>query len=355
MNARKCLVAAVALLAFAATPALAQVAQEKVDLTVVQKIRDEGLNRSQIPQLAHYLTDVIGPRLTGSHALKQAHEWTAARLREWGATNAVVEPWGDFGRGWDRVAFSGRMVEPFVQPLNGQPVPWTGSTRGTVAGPVVIVKADSLSELAQYHGKLKGAFVLTRPAAQPEPEWRAPAQRYDADSLFAPVPPRAPRRQGPPLDFQRMMQQRTALAAAMDSAFLAEGVAVALSPSPRALAVLGVGGSSASRDPKRPIPVPSLVLSQEDYGTLWRDVEGGTPVRLEANVQNRFYAEDTQAYNTLADIAGSDKADEFVMLGGHLDSWTGGTGATDNAAGTVVMMEALRILRAPPAPRAAGQ
>src|SRR5512138_3701909 len=100
----------------AAPPAVSGVAQEKVDLGVVQRIRDEGLNRSQIPQLAHYLMDVIGPRLTGSHAIHQANQWTASKLKEWGATNVVVEPWGEFGRGWERVAFSARMVEPFVQP-----------------------------------------------------------------------------------------------------------------------------------------------------------------------------------------------------------------------------------------------
>ena len=97
----------------------------------MQRIRDEGLNRSQIPQLAHYLTDVIGPRVTGSHAIRRANQWTAAKLREWGATNVVVEPWGEFGRGWERVLFSARMVEPFVQPLNAQPLAWTGSTRGS--------------------------------------------------------------------------------------------------------------------------------------------------------------------------------------------------------------------------------
>ena len=345
MNPRTCLAATLAGLALIASPARAQVADEKVDLALVQRIRDEGQNRSQIPALTHYLTDVIGPRLTGSQAMRQADEWTAAKLREWGLSNVVIEPWGDFGRGWERVATSARVLEPFVQPLNAQPVPWTGSTRGTVRGRVVIVKADSAADLAAYHGKLRGAIVMVRPAPRPEPEWRAPATRLSADSLLAPARPRGPR-QAPPPDFMRMIQQRRAVAAALDSAFLAEGVLAVLAPSTRTYGVLSVDGSGAARDPKRPIPVPTLVLDQEQYGTLWRDVEGGTPVRVELNVQNRFPGEDVQAYNALGDIAGSDLADQYVMLGGHLDSWTGGTGATDNAAGSAVMMEAVRILRA---------
>ncbi len=343
MNARTCLVAA-AILTLSA-PLQAQVAQEKVDLTIVRKIRDEGLSRSQIPALAHYLTDVIGPRLTGSRAMKQADEWTASRLREWGLTNVMVEPWGEFGRGWERVACTARVVEPFVQPLNVQPVPWSGSTRGTVTGPVLVLKADSAPDLAQYRGRLKGAIVLLRPAPQPEPEWRAPATRLDADSLLAPARPRGPRPDRP-ADFARIMQQRRALAAALDSAFLAEGVVAVIAPSMRPYGILSVDGSAAARDPRRPIPVPSLVLDQEQYGVLWRDATGGTPVRVELNVQSRFDAADLQAYNTRGDIAGSDLADQLVMVGGHLDSWTGGTGATDNAAGSVVMMEAMRILRA---------
>ncbi len=347
MNVKICLATAAAIVALS-TPSAAQVVDEKVDLAVVQKIRDEGLNRSQIPALAHYLTDVIGPRLTGSPAMKQADEWTAAKLREWGLSNVIVEPWGEFGRGWERVASGARVLEPFVQPLNVQPVPWTGSTRGTVAGPVVIVKADSVQDLAALHGKLKGAIVLLRPAPQPEPEWRAPATRFDADSLLAPARPRGPRGDRPdrPVDFMRLIQQRRALAAALDSAFVAEGVLAVIAPSARPYGILSVDGSGTARDPKRPIPVPTLVLDQEQYGTLWRDVSGGTPVRVELAVQNRFDAADLQAYNTLGDIAGSDLADQYVMLGGHLDSWTGGTGATDNAAGSVVMMEAVRILRA---------
>ncbi|HEX9107866.1 MAG TPA: M20/M25/M40 family metallo-hydrolase [Longimicrobiales bacterium] len=347
MNAKKTWVLALAGSVFAGTPAVAQVAQEKVDLALVQKIRDEGLNRSQVPALVHYLTDVVGPRLTGSHQMKQANEWTAGKLREWGATNVVVEPWGEFGRGWERVAFSGRVVEPFVFPLNAQPQAWTGSTKGRVTAPVVLVKVDSLADLARYHGKLKGAVVVMRPALEPGLELTAPAQRYDADSLLAPVPQRQPRQaQGRPADFMRAMQQRQTQAAAMDSAFVAEGIVAVLTPSSRPYAMLSVSGTSSARDPKRPVPVPTLVVGQEQYGTIWRDLQGGTAVKVELDVQNRVYAEDTQAYNTLGDIAGSDLADQYVMLGGHLDSWTGGTGATDNAAGSVVMMEAVRILKA---------
>ncbi len=340
------LLAAAGMIAVASS-AHAQIAQEKVDLAIVQKIRDEGLNRSQMPQLAHHLLDVIGPRLTGSRAMKQANEWTAAKLREWGATNVAVEPWGEFGRGWERVSSSARMVAPFVQPLNAQPMAWTGSTAGTVSGPIMIVKADSVADVANYRGKLKGAFVVMAPAPAPRPEWRAPAQRYNADSLLVPYQPANNPYEKMTFDqlwamFFPQLQRRSDVALALK----AEGVLGILVPSPRAYSLLEVDGDYVGMDPKRPIAPPMLVVSQEDYGTIRRNVAGGTPVRIEANVQNRFYADDTKGYNTVGEIRGSDKADEVVMLGGHLDSWHSGTGATDNAAGSLVMMEAMRILRA---------
>ncbi len=331
-------------------PAGAQVAQEKVDLPVLQRIRDEGFQHSHIDALAHHLADVIGPRLTGSTAMKTANEWTADELRSWGVRNVVVEPWGEFGRGWERVAFSGRMVAPFVQPLDAQPLAWTGSTRGTVSGPAVIVEAETPADLARYHGKLKGAFVLMQPPPAIAPEWDAPARRFAADSLLAPTPARTPAEQQAMRQRREQMyarfRERAAVMAAADSTLRAEGAAVVLAPSRRGYALLQVQGDNRARDPKTPIPLPQLVLAQEQYGEIWRDVKDGVPVTLETNIQNRFLDRDLQAYNTLGDIPGTDRADEYVMLGAHLDSWQGGTGATDNGAGTLVMLEAMRILRA---------
>ena len=130
----------------------AQIAQESVDLSVVQRIREEGLERSQVPELAQYLTEVIGPRLTGSPAMQRATEWAAGKYREWGLQSVEIEPWGEFGRGWERESYSGRVITPFVQPLHAEPVSWTGSTDGMQRGNALILRATNEEELEQYRG-----------------------------------------------------------------------------------------------------------------------------------------------------------------------------------------------------------
>lgn len=346
----------VAITAVATVPATlpAQVAQESVDLAVVQQIRAEGLERSQVPALARHLTEVIGPRLTGSPQMKQANEWTAQRFRDWGLTGVVVEPWGEFGRGWERESYSGRILSPYVQPLHAQPVAWTGSTRGIVTAEAVVVKAESAEELAQYRGKLRGKIVLLQEAPDVDPEWELESRRTPLDELLtpsAPVDPReraqraaeqAERMQEMRARFQRMREIRQA----MTDLLAQERAAVILTPSSRNFGVIRGGGNSAGRDATAPDPTPELVVIREQYNQIYRNVEAGIPVRLEISVQNRFFSDDLKAYNTLADLPGTDKADEYVMLGAHLDSWHYGGGATDNAAGSVVMMEAMRILRA---------
>jgi carboxypeptidase Q len=328
-------------------PAQAQVAQERVDLATVQRIREEGLQRSQIDNLAQHLLDVIGPRLTGSPGMKQANDWTAAKLREWGLQNVVVEAWGTFGRGWERISYSGRILSPFVQPLDAMPVAWTGNTKGTVTGNAAIVEIASREDMEKYRGKLKNVFVLRQAAPNPDPEFNTNAivRRYDVDSLLQPVAPPPPQAARPPQQGPSNFQQAQSLNASLDSFFIREGVAAVLAPSNWQYSVLRVGGGSG-RSLDRPIPVPSLVVSIEQYGQIYRNLKRGVPVRIELNVQNQFHNADPKAYNTLADLPGTDKADEYVMLGAHLDSWHAGQGATDNAAGSIVMMEALRILKA---------
>jgi carboxypeptidase Q len=344
--ARRWLTLACLAIASSAT-AVAQVAQEKVDLDAIRRIREEGLQRSQIPALAGHLVEVIGPRLTGSPAMKQANDWTAEQFRSWGLANVTVEPWGEFGRGWERVSYSGRVLTPYVEALQAIPTAWTGSTKGTVTGSAVIVRADSAAALAAYRGRLKGAIVLLQDAPDVDPMWEAAAERTSLDELLTPAEPRAgaapdaAQREQMMERFRRMREVRQAA----DSLFRAEGVVAALVPSSRSYGILRGGGSAAGRDPKQPEPLPELVVSQEQYARIHRNLERGIDVRLELNVRNRFFSDDLQAYNTLADLPGSDKADEYVMLGAHLDSWHLGGGATDNAAGSVVMMEAMRILK----------
>jgi hypothetical protein len=324
----------------------AQVAQEAVDLDVVRAIREEGLERSQIEYLAGYLTDVIGPRLTGSPAMFEANDWTAEKLGEWGLQNVVVEPWGQFGRGWDNLSFSGRIVEPYVQILNALPVAWTASTKGTAKGAATIVAADSTADLEQYKGTLKGKFVLTQRPQEMEPEFDPRPLRQSLEDLFAAAPP--VRERDDQARRRRMAQwrRRGAMRDSINQFLKGERVAGVLYPSSRTYGMLRVFGMNSARNPENEVSGPALVISHEQYGQIWRNIERGIPVKLEVEIKNQFYDDDLMAYNTLGDIPATDLADEYVMLGGHLDSWYPGTGATDNAAGVIVMMEAVRILKA---------
>jgi len=340
---------AVAAVMALAPAAHAQMAQEKLDTDVVERIRVEGLENSHIEELAGYLTDVIGPRLTNSPGMTRANEWTAEMLTEWGLSNVQIEPWGEFGRGWERVSYSGRILTPFVQPLVAQPSGWTGSTPGMVTGPAVIVEAETVEELQKYRGQLAGAWILSRPEVEMSPDWEPRPLRTPLDELLGPVEEREGRPQMDPeerakriAEWRRMREVREAM-----NAFLAEqGIAGFLVPSSREYTLVRGGGSGTGRDPANPEPLPELNLSGEQYNQIYRNVKRGIPVELEIDVQNRFYSDDLQSYNTLGDIPGSDLADEYVMIGAHLDSWHYGTGATDDGSGTVVMMEAMRILQA---------
>lgn len=327
------------------------VVAERVDLEVIGQIRDEGLERSHLPELARYVNDVLGPRLTASPAMRRANRWAADRLREWGLSNVVIEPWGEFGRGWERVSYSGRILTPFVQPLHAQPAGWTGSTDGTVRGPAIVVEAETADDLESQRGRLAGAWILAAepPEIRPEFEWRD--RRLEPEQILDAAEPtdRGDRPRMTDEQRARMRErymQRRRLEEARDAFLFEEGAAGILRPSSRPYGILRSASVQSGRDPERPDPLPQLVVSQEQYGQIHRNVTHGVPVELEIEVQNRFYSEDLNAYNVLGDLPGSDRADEYVMLGAHWDSWYMGTGATDNSAGSLVMMEAMRILMA---------
>ncbi len=354
-----------ALLFVAATavPAAAQVVQERVDLSVVQRIRDEAFNHSQVDSILGYHRDVIGPRLTGSPQIKQANDWTAQQLRDYGFTNVVVEPWDSlFGRGWERVSYEGRFLAPFVQPLNATPQAWSGSTRDARGRPapvtctVTLLTIADTADFARYAGKLRGGCVMWQAPPAATPEFNLIPRRLALDSLFA--PPAPPRQFGPgpqagprsPADSARFadMQRQRMLMGRMGAWLRAQGVAVILTPSGWQYGILRTGGHLDGRLARDSVYEPSvqLLVSLEQYGQMWRNVRRGVPVRLELNVQNRFTDTDRHAYNTLGDLAGTDKANELVMLGGHIDSWHSGTGTSDDGVGVAVMMEAARILKA---------
>ena len=328
-----------------ATPSAAQVAQEAVDLGVVSQIREEGFERSQIEEMARHLTEVIGPRLTGSPGMAAANAWTNEIFRGWGLANAVVEPWGEFGRGWVQEDYRGRILTPFEQPLHGQPMAWTGSTDGLVRGQALVVEAESVEDLDRYRGQLGGAFILTEPMQEVEPEFEHRDRRSSLESLLAPV-----ETQGGDMSeeeraafFARMRAQRQVRDAIYARA-QEEGALGVLRISSRDHGVIR-GSSAGSREAGAPEGLPHIALSREQYNQIHRNVSAGVPVELEILVENRFLEDDLQQYNSLAEIPGTDKADELVMLGAHLDSWHMGGGATDNAAGSVIMMEAMRILK----------
>jgi hypothetical protein len=327
-------------------------AQEKVDAAAIDKIKAEGLERSQVMETASWLTDVFGARLTGSPNIKSAGEWAAKKLTEWGMVNAKLEPWGYFGRGWTNDRLSLHVVSPTPWPVIAYAAAWTPGTNGTVTGEVVRVEADSAKDLAKYHGKLRNAFVMLVPKRDLNPRFRADAGRYtqaELDSMAAlgPQPARAGGagrggRGGGAGSGPTFTQQR--------AEFLAnEGVAAIIQPGAGNSATGTVfTGGTGSRDPKNPTRTLTLILAPEHYNRIARILEKGTPVRMEANVKNTFYDQDLNAFNIVAEIPGSDPQlkDQLVMLGAHFDSWHAGTGATDNAAGSAVMMEAMRILKA---------
>ena len=356
--------AAALVLAALAVPAaaVAQTVQERVDLSVVQRIRDEAYNHPQVDSLLGYLSDVIGPRVTGSPQVKQANDWAAQKLRDFGLANVVVEPWDSlFGRGWERVSYEGRILTPFVQPLHAIPQAWSGSTRDARGRPapitctVTLLQIADTTDFAQYDGKLRGGCVMWQAPPAAAPEFAPLTRRLSLDSLFAPpAPPRqfgpgaqgAPRTAADSARFAEMQRMRT-VQMRIGPFLRAQGVAVILTPSPRQYGILNLGGHIDGRLARDSVYEPSvqLIVALEHYGQIYRNIKRGIAVRLELNVQNHF-TDDRRAFNTLGDIPGTDKANEFVMLGGHIDSWHPGTGTSDNGVGTAVMLEAVRILKA---------
>jgi carboxypeptidase Q len=335
-----------------AAPLAAQ-STEKIDLAALAKIRDEGFNRSQVMEIASYLTDVHGSRLTGSPQARAAGEWTLATLKSWGVSNPRFESWGPFGRGWSNERFTARVTAPTSYPLIAYPAAWSSGTNGAVSGQVAIVRIDSATDFAKYRGTLKGKWVMQAPEIVVPAKFDALGRRWtDAqlDSLAA-LPPQAQQGGpggpgGPNAARQRALQELNR----QRTEFLrGEGIAGILQPGTGRNdygAVLASGGGNRAADA---VPTPPVVIvATEQYGRIARTMAKGVAVTVEIDADNRFHSADLNSFNILAEIPGSDRnlRDEVVMLGAHFDSWHTGTGATDNASGSSVMLEALRILKA---------
>ncbi|HLJ47581.1 MAG TPA: M20/M25/M40 family metallo-hydrolase [Bryobacteraceae bacterium] len=343
-------------------------AGEKIDLSVVNRIKAEAFGDSaKVMDEAFYLTDVYGPRLTGSPNIKAAAEWAVKRMNEWGLSNVKMETWGPFGRGWSCTRFTAMQKEPGFSPLIGFSQPWSPGTDGPVSGQAMIAVINTREDFDKFKGKLKGKIILiatphpseleltplahrltdaelAEAAAAPDPSTGNPAVLPLGFTPGAIIPP--PRRvpsgaQGGQRDRESMRRFRGEL-----NKFLTdEGVLVVLRPGTGPDGGTVMGSAAGSQDPKEALPPPSVILTNEHYNRIARLIDKKIPVTLEFDIQNKF-TEPADSFNITAEIPGTNPDAGFVMLGGHFDSWTGGTGATDNGAGSAVAMEAMRILKA---------
>lgn len=332
--------------ALAAGTALAQPA----DLDMVNRIRAEALERSQVMEIARELTDRLGPRLTGSPAMKRANEWTRDRMSEWGLSRARLDAW-EFGQGWTYSKVQVRMVAPESKPLEALPKGWTVGTEGAVRGAAVRVTLAKPEDLEAQKGKLAGKVVLldgfrgeTEAENRPGPMRTDDFERWSPERLaeLVELDIREPRGES----WRARARKRVGFSKQLAEFLASEGVVATIELSSRDHGIVRVGGEAANRDASRPRGVPGLVMAAEPYQRLLRLLEDGATVELELDVETAFHGEDPSSYNTLAELPGTDKRSELVMAGAHLDSWHAGTGATDNAAGVAVVMEALRILKA---------
>ena len=336
----------------------------------IVRIREEGLKRSQVMQTLSYLTDVIGPRLTGSPNMKRANNWTRDQLTKWGLQNAHLEEWGPFGRAWVLKSFYAEVVEPQSIPLLAIPLAWSPPVEVPLAD-VVFLDAKDEADLARFKGQLRGKIVMFGPAREVEARFDPRATRLTdkqllelADAGDSSDSDFAARVASPSL--QQLIKNRIFFIKQLQ--FLSrEGVALIVSPSrgdgglifaEEALVPADLDMSSPlsmvrsmffgnkSYDVNATSVVPQIVVAVDQYNRMTRMIKASEKLRMKVSLVSQFSKDAVMAANTVAEIPGSDKADEIVMIGGHMDSWHSGTGATDNGAGVAAAMEAVRIIQA---------
>jgi carboxypeptidase Q len=319
--------------------------QEPVNQEMIQKIRSAAFQQSQVPFIAHYLTDVSGPRLTNAPGYRQAAKWAVETMRQWGLKNAALEPWGEFGRGWSVSHSYAALKTPYYQPLIAYPRAWTAGTKGPVKGRVIILDSLTVSAVERLGDSLKGKIVLLHARdTLLKPAFEAFATRY-ADSELDTLPDKYMGTREEMLHYlpifkkQREAKRRLATKGAL--------ALLSLRGTGRDGTLMNVDGQ-AGYNKDYALPLPEMVIAAEDLLRIRRLMKSSGNVSLELDIRCQWYTDDLKGYNVVAEIPGADKdlKDQVVMLGGHLDSWHSATGATDNAAGCVVMMEAVRILRA---------
>ena len=346
---------------------------------VIDKIKKEGMGKnSQVMKTMSYLTDVIGGRLTNSPNMKRANNWTRDTMAKWGMKNAHLEAWGPFGRGWSLKRFSAEVVAPQSFPVIAYPKAWSPSTKGEVTGNVVHLNIKTDADFAKYKGKLKGAIIFTSNTRNLKADFDGKSRRFTEKQLLAmanavdpsTLPPR-PRRRTTDFSDPRFKPffERQVRAAKTATFLISEGAAVVVDNSRAGDGgTLFVSGARVANDPPKTIQdvfrrrgrvssrdkaaeskmLPQMTMASENYNRIIRMIKLGEKVKMSVNIQAQYHDEDLMGYNTIAEIPGTDPTlkKEIVMLGGHLDSWHSSTGATDNAAGSAVAMEAARILLA---------
>jgi carboxypeptidase Q len=345
---------AVLLLTLLLLSPLFTLAQEQVDLNMMQKIRNEGINNSQVMDIAWNLTDGSGPRVTASPGFLKAANYAKQTLVKCGVKNVRIEPWGEFGKGWELQKSYVAMTAPYYKPIIAFPKVWTSGTNGLQNAEVVLITAKDSAGLDAYRGKLKGKIIILDRMDTYKQSFNADAGRYTDAQLdsMANIQAGARQPQGnrDTAEIRRRREEFRTLAAFNNTLRMlakTEGAVAMLSTSPRSHdGTVFVQG--ASGNPYKITDAESaldLSLSWEDYMTILRTVKRGASVKLDIDVKTNFQTADTKGYNVIGEIPGTDLKDEIVMLGAHLDSWQGATGATDNASGSAVMLEVMRILK----------
>jgi carboxypeptidase Q len=349
---------------------VAQQSTEKIDLNVIHKIKiaeiggggrgggGGGRGGSQVMNIMYNLTDRYGPRLTNSPQFKRAGDWAVGQLKEWGLSNVHLEKWSTAGgRGgpipsWEITGYGGAMVEPTYMPIIGYPQAWSGGTNGPVTGEAILAQVNAPADLDKWHGKLKGKIVLTADLLDlPFPSTPL-GRRYSDDELRELVPEILPAggrgggRGGPFAALQNMTpEERTAFQEKQRKFFVEEGALLTVTASVRGQSgtVFASNGSPRSGDPTQNLP--SVSITAENYNRIVRLLQHNETVKLSFDIKVKFDTSNTDSFNVIAEIPGATKPGEIVMVGGHFDSWHMGTGATDNAAGSAVAMEVMRILK----------
>ncbi len=346
-----------------AGPAL-RAGSENINYADINKIKAEGLQHSQVMELCSYLADVYGPRLTGSPAALKAAEWAVTTMKGWGLAKVAIEPWvnrNGFDRGWTNDKFYMEVTAPEHFPVPGTPMGWTPGTSGLVSGEAALVTATTEEELAQYKGTLKGKWVLLGDEVKVAAFWEPRAKRYTEEDLskleLQPPPPAlefgvtppgqrggapaaAPAQQGPRAGGPG--QQGRNFPTIRADFLRAEGALGTLQTVAIGHGLYQISGNR-SADPATTLP--AISIAAEHYNRIARILAKKIPVTIEADIKNTYYP-NPPVFNVVGEIPGTDKADEIVMIGGHIDSWHAATGAADNGVGAMAMLEAIRILKA---------